>query len=443
MFKSIQSKLQTFTLLLIVSVAGTTLLLALEKYIYAVPTVILMLFCLSQLRKHYSSYNRNIIFLLNALENGDYTYRFHEGKPTVREREMFQIFNRIKEILENARKGVIENEHFLSIILENVDTGIIIMDDRGVAQSVNRSALDMLGVPILSHIKQLQMVNPSYPSLFMDLQAGDSQQITLSNEKEEFKVGVHVSNILLKRGMMKVFTMNNIGNELELNELQSWTKLIRVMTHEIMNAIAPIKSLSETMQIMIKNEEKDTDYLKTSALEAFQTIRETATGLLTFVESYRKFLVVPKPEKQHLDLVKIIKRALLLNDVIIQEQHIEVKVSDNENVIVFADEKLLFQVLLNITKNAVEAMKNSESKRLEYNIIHLKNKVCIDICNSGALIPAEVLPSIFVPFFTTKEGGSGIGLSVSRYIMRLHGGTLHHFVTKDGMTAFRVEIPEN
>ena len=444
MFKSIQYKLYIYTFLLILEVSATVYLIVYQKYIYSFLCIIFVIISLYNLKHCYAQYNKNIIFILNALENGDYSFHFSENNMTAREREMHMMMNRIRDILSKARREVIENEHFLSIILESVDTGIIIMDDRGVIQSVNRSALEMLGAPHLSHIRQLQTVNESLPSLFVDLKAGDSQQITLTNEKEEFKVSIHVSNILLKRGMMKVFSLNNIGNELELNELQSWTKLIRVMTHEIMNAIAPITSLSETMQIMIKNEDTDLKYLKISALEAFETIRNTATGLLMFVESYRKFLVVPKPEKEYFNLMEIIKRVLLLNDVMIEEQHIEIKVSDKENITVFADEKLLFQVLLNITKNAIEAMANLTRKRLEYNILILAdNKVGIDISNTGAPIHPDVLPNIFVPFFTTKEGGSGIGLSVSRYIMRLHGGTLHHFTTKDGITVFRMEIPKN
>jgi nitrogen fixation/metabolism regulation signal transduction histidine kinase len=216
------------------------------------------------------------------------------------------------------------------------------------------------------------------------------------------------------------------------------------MTHEIMNAIAPITSLSETMRIIIKKEETDINDLKISALEAFETIHETATGLLMFVESYRKFLMVPKPVKEHFNLTETIKRAILLNDIVLNEYHIEVKLPDKENIIVLADEKLLFQVLLNLTKNAIEAVRKSDDRRLEYNVFtNSDNHIYIDVCNSGAPIHPDVLPNIFVPFFTTKEGGSGIGLSVSRYIMRLHGGTLYHFTTKDGMTAFRMEILKN
>jgi nitrogen fixation/metabolism regulation signal transduction histidine kinase len=381
--------------------------------------------------------------LLNALENGDYSYRFSENKLSVREREMNMMMNRIKDILSNARKEVIENEHFLSIIIESVDTGIIIMDDRGIVHSVNRSALEMLGLSILSHVKQLQTIKDSLPQAFMDFQAGDTQQISLVNEKEEFKVSIHVSNILLKRGMMRVFTMNNIGNELELNELESWTKLIRVMTHEIMNSIAPITSLSETMKTMITDDELDFHALKNNTLEAFEIIHNTANGLLAFVNSYRKFLSVPKPEKSDMNIIETMKKVIFLNDKTAKGHDICVQFPEIENVIVFADENLIFQVLLNLTKNAIEALIESKGKLLKYNILFQSdNNLSIDVCNSGKTIRPEVLPNIFIPFFTTKEGGSGIGLSVSRYIMQLHGGTLKHIISPEEMTVFRMTVPK-
>jgi nitrogen fixation/metabolism regulation signal transduction histidine kinase len=352
------------------------------------------------------------------------------------------MLNRIKDILSNARKEVIENEQFLSIILESVDTGIIIMDDRGIIHSVNRSALEMFGMPLLTHIKQLHRVNDSFPQIFMNFQPGDAKQIALINEKEEFKVSVHVSNILLKRGMMRVFTLNNIGRELELNELESWTKLVRVMTHEIVNSIAPIASLSQTMKKMIKDRALDMHHLKFNALDAFETIHDTAAGLLAFVDSYRKFLSVPKPGKNDFNIVETLKKVVFLHDETVRKHDIRIELPDRENVTVFADENLIFQVLLNLTKNAVEALANVDDRRLKYSIISRKNHcTLIDVCNTGKPIHPDVLPNIFVPFFTTKEGGSGIGLSVSRYIMRLHGGTLHHFVSKDGLTVFRFEIP--
>ncbi|MDR3250429.1 MAG: PAS domain-containing protein, partial [Tannerella sp.] len=195
MFKSIRYRLYISTVFLIVAVAGTTFSLVTEAYVYTVVGIIAILICLSSLRKGYDRYNHNILFLLNALDNGDYTFYFSETKLSTREKEMNVMMNRIKEILTNARKEVIENEHFLSIILESVSTGIAIVDDTGIVQKVNQSVLEMFGLPVFSHINQLRSVNETYPKMFHGLKAGDNMQITLFTEREEITVSLRVSQI--------------------------------------------------------------------------------------------------------------------------------------------------------------------------------------------------------------------------------------------------------
>jgi PAS domain S-box-containing protein len=442
MFKSIQYKLYIYTALLVIVVAATTCCIVLQEYIYAVMGVILIFLCLSALSKCYQRYNQNILFLLNALDNGDYSFHFAETKLSAREKEMNKMMNRIKEILANARKEVIENENFLSLILESVSTGIIIMDDRGIIQKVNQAALDMLGLSVFSHVNQLQFVNETYPELFHRLKAGDTIQIALTTEREEQPISLRVSQIKLKRGMMRIITLNNIGNELEMKEMESWIRLIRVMTHEIMNSIAPITSLSETMTFVLKGlkdfkDLKDFKELKSNSLEAFETINTTASGLLSFVESYRKFTSVPKPEKCDFNLNALIDKVIKLHEPAIKEKNIELNILLPKTIFIHADENLTMQVLINLVKNAIEAVEPNNREKIVISAGKYEpDKFSLMIANTGQPIPAAVLPHIFIPFFTTKASGSGIGLSVSRYIMRLHGGKLQHATSKDGMTVF-------
>jgi nitrogen fixation/metabolism regulation signal transduction histidine kinase len=437
LFKSIQYKLYIYTALLILAVAGTVVLIFTKNYVYVVLGVILIYLCLLGLSKCYKRYNQNFNFLLNALENGDYSFNFSETKLSAREKEMNRMMNRIKEILANARKEVIENENFLSLILESVSTGIAIIDDRGIVQRVNQSALDMLGLPVFSHVNQLHTINEAYPELFHRLKYGDKIQITLTTEREELQISLHVSQIWLKRGLMRIITLNNIGNELESKEMESWIRLIRVMTHEIMNSIAPITSLSETMHVLYQDVNFNPDDLKQNTLEAFETINTTASGLLSFVESYRKFTSVPKPKKQDFNLNALIDKIIKLHEPAIQEKNIEMIVSFSEQVFVYADENQIAQVLINLVKNAIEAVETDSPGKIIFSVgKQIQDKTSLDIANTGKPIPADVLPHIFIPFFTTKPSGSGVGLSVSRHIMRLHGGKLQHSLSKDGMTVF-------
>ncbi|MDR1722886.1 MAG: HAMP domain-containing histidine kinase [Tannerella sp.] len=439
MFKSIQYQLYIYTLLLIAAVAAMTWLLTNGHYIFAAPVVLVIALCLRRLKTCYDGYNKNIIFLLNALENGDYTYRFSEKRLSAREREMNSTFNRIKEILELARKEVIENEHFLSIILESVSTGIIIVDAGGIVHKVNRTAMEMLGLRRLTHLNQLQAVDESYPELFRNLKVGDSCQLALTTEREEFPVSLRVSQISLKRGMMRVMTLNNIGNELEMKEMESWIRLIRVMTHEIMNSIAPVTSLSETMMNTLVETGRAPSLPVDEIRLAFETINSTATGLLSFVESYRKFTSVPNPKKEPFDMPALVEQVVKLHEQMLRDKGQECLVTTNEDaVFVNADENLIRQVIVNLLKNAIEV---SDCKCITIAVHKDADVITVEVANNGSPISPDILPHIFVPFFTTKSDGSGIGLSVSRYIMRLHNGKLQHFTTANGLTVFQLTLP--
>ena len=442
MFKSIQYKLLTFTILLMVSVAASTYFIQKGQVSFAVISGIATVICLYKMHQHYKIFNSNVLFLLNALDNGDYSFHFSEAKLSRREKELNVMLNRIKEILVSARKEVIENEKFLSLIIESVSTGIIIMDEKGHVQTVNQSALNLMGLPVFTHINQLNNINETFPELFRNLRVGENPRIEVSNEREEMQVTLSLSEIVIKRGRMKVITLNNIGNELEAKEMESWIRLIRVMTHEIMNSIAPITSLSETLLTLHNTPENDSseEDLRLNTIEAFQTIHSTAKGLLSFVDSYRKFTAIPKPNIRSFEVKPLIDKILHLEEKCIKGKDIQVEVFEtSEHTKWLADEKLITQVLVNLVKNAVEAISDTETKKIRISINHhADGKVQIEVSNTGNPIAKEVLPHIFIPFFTTKDYGTGIGLSISRYIMRLHGGKLTHATSAEGWTVFTV-----
>ncbi len=442
MFKSIQYRLLTFTVLLMLAVAALTYFMLKGQVSFAVISGIATIICLYNMHQHYKKFNSNVLFLLNALDNGDYSFHFSEDKLSRREKELNVMLNRIKEILVGARKEVVENEKFLSLIIESVSTGIIIMDEKGHVQTVNQSALDLMGLPVFTHINQLSNVNETFPDLFRNLRVGDNPRIEVSNEREEMQVSLSLSEIVIKRGRMKVITLNNIGNELEAKEMESWIRLIRVMTHEIMNSIAPITSLSETLLTLHNMPEKDSseEGLRMNTIEAFETIHSTAKGLLSFVDSYRKFTAIPKPNIRSFEVKPLIDKILHLEEKCINEKNIQVELREaDEHTEWLADEKLITQVLVNLVKNAVEAITDTELKKIRISISRqVDGKVQVEVSNTGNPIPKEVLPHIFIPFFTTKDSGTGIGLSISRYIMRLHGGKLTHATSAEGWTVFTV-----
>lgn len=434
MFKSIEYKLILFILLLILSVAVCTFLITQHEYVYVGIFVLLILYSLKSLYRHYKRFNQNILFLLNALDNGDYSFHFTEAKSSNREKELNQMMNRIKDILTRARKEVIENEKFLSLILESVSTGIIILDHNNNVQATNQATNQLLGLPVFTHLNQLRAIDESLPDLFKELEIRDNTQIKIANEREEIQISLHVSKITLKKGTMKVITLNNIGNELEAKEMESWIRLIRVMTHEIMNSIAPITSLTETLLFSYKmqSDETSNDSLRRNTVDALETISSTAKGLITFVDSYRKFTGVPTPQFRQFELMPLLEKVMHLESLNMEQKGIQSSIiSTNNNIVLNADEGQIAQILVNIIKNAVEAIAADGNGKIQIKVSESENKVSIDICNNGEPIPSEIATHIFIPFFTTKDYGTGIGLSVSRYIMRLHGGNLKHHTSNE------------
>ncbi len=472
MFKTIERTLTLLTLLLIASTAGAVWLFVAGMPVWGVMAACVVLWLPGRMRRESKKFNSNIIFLLNALENGDYSFSFAESAAsTSRERrDVNSILNVIKEILVKARQQEIENEKFLSLIVAAVPVGIVIVDERNFVRVANDAALRLLGMHVFTHIKQLGMVDKAILETFRNLDPGRSATIRIADEREERLISLGVSRIAVKRGWLRVVTLHNIAGELEEREMESWIKLIRVMTHEIMNSIAPITSLSETMLLAWNETEYQTtpapssqegpafssqggpalssqggetpahekhERLRHNTVDAFETITSTARGLLSFVESYRRFTGIPKPELRPVAVGPFVEKIANLQRPALQARGIELAMRfDDPGITVAADEGQIGQVLVNLLKNAAEAIEPGRvDGKIEVSLAREGEVVHLDVSNNGTPIPEEVLPHIFVPFFTTKSSGTGIGLSVSRYIMRLHGGNLKHH-TDAGRTIF-------
>jgi two-component system nitrogen regulation sensor histidine kinase NtrY len=323
--------------------------------------------------------------------------------------------------------------------VESVSTGIIITDEEGYVRNVNHSATELLGLSSLSHLNQLRNVDESFPALFLHLKPGEVQLLKIANEREETEVSLHLTKIVISGMSLRIITLNNIGSELEAKEMESWIRLIRVMTHEIMNSIAPITSLSESLLFSFRSRatEMAGNSLYLNTVDALETINATTKGLLNFVESYRQFTRIPQPQIVPLDTKQLLGKVIHLCSPKMREAGVEAKViQEGEIPVLYADENQVLQVLVNLVKNAVEAFGGEEGgaasgRKIELAIITSSRQTVIEVRNNGTPIPQEVLPHIFVPFFTTKETGSGIGLSLSRYIMRLHGGNLKHYVVRE------------
>ena len=376
-------------------------------------------------QKLYRHHVRKVLFMLDAIENNDNAIHFSETENTADARLVNRALNRVAHILYNVKSETAQQEKYYELILDCVNTGILVLNDNGAVYQKNSEALRLLGLNVFTHVSQLNRVDPRLSSLLANCRPGDKLQMPFNNERGTVNMSVRVSDITVRKEHLRILALNDINSELDEKEIDSWIRLTRVLTHEIMNTITPITSLSDTLLEL--TEEKIS---KEEIRNGLETISSTSKGLLAFVDSYRKFTHIPTPEPTLFYLKGFIGRMVELA----RHQHPGIPVTFHASIvpndlILHADENLISQVIINLLKNAMQAFEKSSSPAEEKHI-HIRaycdeaEAVLIEISNNGPAIPPNIAEHIFIPFFTTKENGSGIGLSISRQIMRLSGGNL-------------------
>ena len=364
--------------------------------------VVLAAVCVWQWRR-YRKTVKKVVFLFDALDNGDYTFRFPENGKYDDDKLMNASLNRVKEILRHARDEQIEREKYFELIIDSVDTGILVLDDgRGVVLRCNKAALKLLQMEVVTHVNQIK-------------------------DRLE-SLSVRDAYTTLKGRRVRIVAISDIKGELANQEIDSWVKLIRVLTHEIMNTITPIVSLSEVMLTQAEDGRK----------AELEVINRTSKELVRFVENYRKFTHVPTPVPQLFYVKPFLERMARLAEQRMKPGcTVGVDVSP-EDLLVYADEGLIGRVVSNLLKNAVEAVGGDGSVSVRA-YTGDDDKVVVDVTDDGEPIPDDVAAHVFVPFFTTKKDGSGVGLSISRQIMRVSNGTIQLVQDRSNkLTTFRL-----
>lgn len=361
-------------------------------------------------------------FMFNSIDNDDFTFQFSVDRNSlVEEKYLNEALNRITKLVLSARLDARAREKYFELILNQINTGLIIYNEQGVVYQINNACLNLFGVSMLTHLNQLDGVHTRLATDLFEINAGQIRVVKFYDEANLVTLSISCAQITTYDKNSKVVAVTNIAEELDNNEVDSWQRLSRVLTHEIMNALAPITSLSETLL------HTDDPIIISKGLGI---IGQTASGLTQFVENYRRLIKIPTPDLALVDMKELILREISLFD---REIEVEFKTcACCANI----DKNLIAQVLVNLLKNGVEAAKD---KRIWVVVDRKKSgELFVEVCNDGEEISDELRDNIFVPFFTTKEKGSGIGLSLSRQIMRMHNGALT-LQTKPH-TAFRMQF---
>lgn len=392
----------------------------------ALPTFV---FSIIQFYRLYTYNTRKIAFLLDAIENDDPAIRFYERHTGTDNSQVNIMLNRIANILYNVKQETAQREKYYELILNFVDTGIVVLNSQGAVYQKNREAMHLLGLDVLTHAKQLNRISEHLMQTFMQAVSGDKRQVQFPTEKGIMHLALRVSSIRIKAEELRIIALSDINRELDEREIDSWIRLTRVLTHEIMNSLTPVTSLSETLLSLPGAEHEEMK-------QGLETIHTTGKGLINFVMSYRKLTRLPSPEPSLFYVRPFLERMIQLAQHQHPSPHITFSIhrADNE-LILFADEHLIGQVVTNLLKNAIQAIGQASQGLIVLDAYCDENEsIHIEIANNGPVISAEAAEQIFIPFFTTKEEGSGIGLSLSKQIMRLSGGTLSLLPYKDSQS---------
>ncbi len=360
---------------------------------------------------------RRVSFMFDAVDNDDMTFRFNEDPSKVDSAMLNAALNRIKEILLQTKQRAEERERYYQLIMECAQTGLLTVNDAGSVYQANGEALRIFGLHRLTHIRQLE--NPA-PEAFRALRAirpGEKLHVSCITESGEMALTLGCAEIVLEKQRLRVVSVSDINNELSEMQIESWSKLTRILTHEIMNSLSPITSLSDTLLHLGRPLDAD-------VARGLDTISATSRRLLTFVEGFRRFTRIPEPRREPFEVRELFREAVVLAAADRGAVAIRTDIEPADTMI-YADRALLGQVAVNLLKNAREAVGDKPDGWIEIRSrIDAAEQVVIEISNNGGAIPAEVIENIFTPFYTTKPDGSGIGLSLSRRIMQLHGGSL-------------------
>jgi two-component system nitrogen regulation sensor histidine kinase NtrY len=415
--------------------ASLGILLLEKNWLSSLPLLILVAIAMIDLLYFMNGINRKVAFFFDAVTNEDTTLHYSES---VRTKSLLALHTSLNQLNKHISEIKIKNEHnerFFSEMLKYSATGLIAVDENGYIEQINDSALEIIGFPHIAHMDLLKQKNSELYEQMMRISPGEGRTIKLLVGTELRSLSVKVSFLNFGVSHYRLYSIFDIRAELEENELDSWHKLIRVMTHEIMNSIAPITSLSNTLSMIFTRDDKPlpvsevTEKHIVNIIHGLEVIENTGKGLMHFVEDYRKLTRIPKPVFKPMQISQWLNAIYLLLKNRFDEEKIELKIitkGSHEELI--GDEKLLTQVMINILNNAADALKNSKDKKIVIAVSGgSTGKTKISVTDNGMGIAPEEIEKIFIPFYTTKENGSGIGLDLSRKIMRLHKGTIAVF----------------
>lgn len=401
-------------------------------WIYALFFLGISVYQIKLLVEYLDRSNENIASFLDSIRFDDLSYSFMTKSDDPIVQRLHQELNEAMQKLRSARHEKDSEFLFFKNIVMHVGIGLIIFREDGKIEIFNSAARRLLKMSSADHINELREVSEPLVQVFQKLKTGGRELFRLQLGEDIVQLSVYAIELTLRGENVKLISLQNIQSELEEKEMEAWQNLVRVLTHEIMNSVTPISSLAgiveEELQQHMANQQNGPltqEQLQDIHL-SLQTISKRSEGLIHFVKEFRSLTSIPKPKLAAIPVKTLLEELCMLHRKELMEKNIRLDISVYpEDLTISADKNMVEQVVINLVKNAIQSFEDQENKQIALKAyLTEKSRPVIAIRDNGTGIDPEALEKIFIPFFTTKKSGSGIGLSLSRQIMRQHQGTL-------------------
>jgi nitrogen fixation/metabolism regulation signal transduction histidine kinase len=384
-------------------------------------------------------------FLIYLKEN-DTTLAFSKKNIEKTFKGLFQSFEEISHLLQKARIDIEQKHHYLKTIVEHVGTGLISFDHKGNITLINETARSLLHVDNVSNIVGLDRIKKGFSDVLVNLKINEQKLITLTVNNEILQLSLRSTLLKIEGNPLHIVALHNIRNELDERELESWQKLIRVLRHEIMNSITPITTLTTAIKRCFKTGNKVKPFSEINeetikdALASTDVIEERSKGLIEFVENYKSLTSLPELKLENIGLLDLFHRIEILFGDELSSRRIKLAIEViPEDHYILADRQLIEQVLINMIKNAIQSI--AKKGLISIKAYKEQDKHIIQVIDNGPGIAKEELENIFIPFYSTRKGGSGIGLNISQQIINKHQGTIHVNSISGKETIFTISLP--
>ncbi len=431
---------------ILLSMAGAFLFFEMQAYVLSLLTLLLIIGAIINIIRYFNKINQWMSFFLLGIENEDTSIKVPAKSGNKSIDEVYIGIERLNNLFKQSKIDISTQEQYYRSVIDQSATGLFSVNKYGRVININPAAVKFTNLSEYHHVNGLKTIDLVLPDFIMNPGQDPHQQSAIFENKYGQKLLFKLSEINTSKEIIKLVAVSDITKELDNGKVDAWIKLARTLSHEIMNNIAPITTLSQVIShYFIRNkkaidvEDLDSKIIN-NTLKGLKVIEERSLGLMHFVDNYRKFTKLPVPKLIPVNLSNLIDNSLVAAGTFSKFNTIKLEKSIPDNVMVITDEKLLSQVIINLLKNACEALTShhTEKPKIVIRLRQSNNTTKIEITNNGPQIPPELREQIFIPFFTTKEDGSGVGLSLSKQIMLKMNGDVLLNSMKEKSTTFTI-----